>query len=113
MKDATIRKRYPKDYAVMLKQIYPWLRHSDYTVTYNIRVYTDIEEVRRVFRTDPSRLRLVDFYTLANGLVEGSPEYFEVFEKAVEIYPEDNVANLNAANIAMQRATMILHRAGC
>lgn len=118
VKDATIRKRYPKDYAVMLKQIYPWLRHSDYTVTYNIRVYTDIEEVRRVFRTDPSRLRLVDFYTLANSLVEGSPEYFEVFEKAVEIYPEDNVANLNAANIAMQRgdydlAQSRLLKSGC
>lgn len=102
-KDVLIRKRYPADYAVMLKEIYPWLRHSDYAVTYNIRVYTDIEDVRRAFKADPSRLRLVDFYTLANSLDEGSPEYFEVFEKAVEIYPDDPVANLNAANIAMQR----------
>ena len=102
-KDRMLKETYPEDYQVILKEIYPWLRHSDYTVRYRIREYADINEIRRVFAADPTRLRLVDFYTLANTYPEGSPEYFNVFETAVGVYPDDPVANLNAANIAMQR----------
>ena len=102
-KDNMLKQTYPADYQVILKEIYPWLRHSDYTVKYRIREYADINEIRRVFAADPTRLRLVDFYTLANTYEEGSPEYFEVFETAAKVYPDDPVANLNAANIAMQR----------
>ncbi len=100
-KDHTIRQRFPQDYSVILKEIYPWLRHSDYTVRYSIRTYTDLAEIRRVFATDPTRLRNVDFYTLAQSYPEGSPEYCAVFEKAVEVYPDDPGSNLNAANIRM------------
>ncbi|MDE6118615.1 MAG: DUF3868 domain-containing protein [Muribaculaceae bacterium] len=102
-KDHTIRQRFPQDYAVILKQIYPWLRHSDYTVRYSIRTYTSVDEIRRVYDVDPTRLRNVDFYTLAQSYPEGSPEYCAVFEKAVEVYPDDPGSNLNAANIEMKR----------
>ncbi|MCM1355355.1 MAG: DUF3868 domain-containing protein [Staphylococcus sp.] len=102
-RDRAIKTRYPAEYAVILKEIYPWLRHSDYTVTYSIRTFTSVEEIREVFHTDPSRLRNVDFYTLAQSYPEGSQEYCDVFEKAVEIYPDDPISNLNAANIEMKR----------
>ena len=33
----------------------------------------------------------------------GSEEFIKVFEKAVEVYPDDPVSNLNAANAALMR----------
>ncbi len=105
-KDHTIRQRFPEDYSVILKQIYPWLRHSDYTVRYSIRTYTDLAEIRRVYEADPTRLRNVDFYTLAQSYPEGSQEYCDVFETAVEVYPDDPGSNLNAANIEMRRGNL-------
>ena len=102
-RDRAIKVGFPRDYAVILKDIYPWLRHSDYTVTYSIRTFTTVEEIREVFKTDPTRLRNVDFYTLAQSYPEGSDEYAAVFEKAVEVYPNDEISNLNAANIEMKR----------
>ena len=105
-KDHYIRDTYPADYKVILKEIYPWLRHSDYTVKYRIKVYTDIEELKRVFASDPTRLRPVDFYTLAQLHPEGSPEYLKVMETAVGVYPDDPMLNLNAANIELMRGDL-------
>lgn len=102
-RNSAIQTRYPEDYAIILKDIYPWLRHSDYKVKYVIKTYTTLEEIKRVYASDPTRLRNVDFYTLAQSYPEGSPEYCAVFEKAVEVYPDDPMLNLNAANIEMQR----------
>lgn len=98
-KDHYIRATYPADYKVILKEIYPWLRHSDYTVSYRIKVYTDIDELKRVYAADPTRLRPVDFYTLARLHDEGSEEYLNIMKTAVEVYPDDPMLNLNAANI--------------
>lgn len=75
-------------------------------MTYSIRVYTDIDEIRRAFAADPSRLRAVDFYTLAQTYPVGSPDYCKVFAKAVEVYPDDPMLNLNAANIEMERGDL-------
>lgn len=102
-KNLAIQTRFPEDYAVLLGEVYPWLRHSDYKVTYAIRQYTSLEEIQSAYRTDPTRLRTVDFYTLARSYAEGSEEYCEVFETAVGVYPDDPMLNLNAANIEMKR----------
>lgn len=116
-KNTAIQTQFPADYKIIHKEIYPWLRHSDYTVKYVIKIYTTLEEIRRAYAEDPSRLRAVDFYTLAQALPEGSPEYCEVFETAVKVYPDDPVLNLNAANIELRRgnydrAQSYLHQAG-
>lgn len=105
-KDMAIRTQFPADYAVILKEIYPWLRHSDYTVTYAIKTYTDINEIKEVFATDPTRLRNVDFYTLAQTFEEGSDDYCKVIGKAVEVYSDDPMLNLNMANIEMRRGNL-------
>lgn len=102
-KDRTIKERYPEDYKIILADVYPALRHSDYKVKYSIRTYTDIEELKRVFASTPERLRPVDFSRIAATYPSDSPEYKDVFMKAVEIYPDDELANLNAANIALER----------
>ena len=100
-KNTFIQRTYPADYKVILKEIYPWLRHSDYTVKYRIKVYTDINALNRLYGSDPSRLRPVDFYTVAAQYPEGSKEYLDVMRTAVEVYPDDPMLNLNAANIAL------------
>ena len=102
-KDARLKRTYPDDYAVILRDIYPALRHSDYRIEYTIRTYTDVAEIRRVMQTAPQKLSLNEFFLLAQTLEVGSAEYNEVFETAVRMYPTDEVANLNAANAAMSR----------
>ena len=102
-KEALIKKRYPGEYKFLLQNVYPGLRHSDYTIEYTIRQFTDLNEIREVMATAPQKLSLNEMFLLAQSLEPGSQEYNEVFETAVRMYPNDEVANLNAANSAMQR----------
>lgn len=103
VKDWTIKKNYPEDYKFLLLNCYPALRHSDYKVEYVIRSYTDVKEIEQVWRSNPQKLSLEEFYLLAQTYQPGSDDFNEVFETAVRMYPNDEVANLNAANIAMQK----------
>ena len=102
-KEALIKSRYPEEYRFLLQTVYPGLRHSDYTIEYTIRQFTDLNEIREVMVTAPQKLSLNEMFLLAQSLEPGSQEYNEVFETAVRMYPNDEVANLNAANSAMQR----------
>ena len=97
-----VQKRYPAEYKFLLDSIYPALRHSDYTVKYRIRTFVDIEELKAVYATNPANLRPVDFQRIAATYPSDSPEYEQVYLKAVELYPNDPEANLNAANIALR-----------
>ena len=102
------RELFPANYKILLKDVYPWLRHTDYLIKYTIRSYTDIEEIKEVLKTRPQNLSLNEIYLLANTYEEGSDEYNEVFETAVRLYPNDPLANINAANIAMSRNDVAL-----
>lgn len=101
-KDHEIRRRFPQEYAVILDSVYPALRHSDYTVRYAIRTTVDIEQLKAMMAATPERLRPVDFYRIAASYPIGSPEYEQALMKAVEIWPADPEANINAANISMR-----------
>lgn len=106
VKDRKIKSAYPADYAYLLQHVYPALRHSDYTVTYVVRAYSDIEEIKRLLKTAPQKLSLQEMYRAAQEMTLGSDEYNETFDIAVRMFPEDRVANLNAANAAMSRGDM-------
>lgn len=97
------RELFPADYPWLLKNVYPWLRHTDYLIKYTVRNYTDVEEIKKVLKTRPENLSLYEIYLLANCYEPGSDEYVQVFETAVKLYPHDELANINAANIAMSR----------
>lgn len=101
-----IRKEYPDQYRTMLAAWYPALRHSDYTVSYKIRPMTD-EEAAELIKTQPSLLSLSKMYRIAALYEPGSDDYNEVFNTAVAIYPNDPVANVNAANIALGRGDLV------
>ena len=116
-KDGRMKLRYPAEYAQLLKEAYPGLRHSDYRIEYTVRHYEDTEEIARIMRTTPQKLSLEELFVLAQTLEPGSEDYAEVYETAVHLYPGDETANLNAANAAMQRgdlegAERYLSRAG-
>ena len=105
-KEWKIKTTFPKDYAFLLKEVYPGLRHSDYAVKYEVRTYTDVEEIKRLLKTQPQKLSLQEMYLAAQDMEPGSDEYNETFEIAVRMFPDDEVANLNVANVAMSRGDM-------
>ncbi len=105
-KEALIKRAYPSDYAFLLKEVYPGLRHSDYAVKYEVRAYTDVNEIKRLIKTQPSKLSLNEMYLAARDMEPGSPEFEETFDVAVRMFSDDPVANLNAANAAMQAGDM-------
>lgn len=88
------------DYRIILQDIYPALRHSDYTVKYTIRNFT-VDEAKDLIYTDPKQLSLNEMFQVAQTYEPGSEKYNEVFEIAVRMYPNDPVSNLNAAITAI------------
>lgn len=83
-------------YKVLLRDVYPSLRHSDYRVDYNIRKFS-ADEAKQIIQSDPSKLSLNEMFLVAETYEAGSEPFNEVFEVAVRMYPNDPVSNLNAA----------------
>lgn len=102
-KEAKIKRTYPEEYRFMLQNYYPALRHTDYRIAYNIRGYSDVEEIKRILTTSPQKLSLNEFYLVAQEYEPGTDEFTDVFETAVRMFPADETANLNAANAAIRR----------
>ena len=103
IKDKRIQARYGSEYIFLLNEVYPTLRRSDYRIEYSVRSYNDVETIRQIMATSPHKLSLSEMYLLAQTMEPGSEEYNDVFETAVRLYPNDETANLNAANAAMSR----------
>lgn len=95
-----------RPYAFLLKEVYPALRHSDYTVHYTVRSF-DVEEGKKLIYTRPDLLSLNEMFYIARSYSEGSEEYKKVFQIAVRQYPDDPVANLNAASIALENKQLV------
>lgn len=119
IKDPDARDRALKRLAVyptLLNEVYPALRHSDYTVYYTVRDFT-VDEAKEIFRTRPWQLSQAEMYRVAKTYRIGSDEYVKLFLTAVQMFPDDETANLNAAAIALRAhdlplAERYLERAG-
>ena len=116
-KEWWIKKNWREDYNYLYIHCYPALRHSDYTIEYTVRKYTSPKEIEDIMNTAPQKLSLEEFYVLAQTYEEGSTQLHELFEIAVRMYPNDEIANLNAANSAISsgdygRALRYLDKAG-
>lgn len=101
----------------MLQNFYPALRHTDYRIDYNIRKFNKVEEIKRIMAEQPQKLSLNEFYLVAGKYEPGTDEFTDVFETAVRMFPNDEIANLNAANAAIRRddfatARRYLNKAG-
>ena len=100
-KEWKIKSTYPDEYKFMLQNFYPPLRHTNYRVSYTVRQYNDPQEILQIMKTRPGNLSLDEFYTAASVLEPGTEEFNDVFETAARMFPNDPVANLNAANSAI------------
>lgn len=86
----------------LINNVYPSLRRTEYTVNYEVRDF-NLEEARKLVKTRPQKLSLKEMYAVANSYEKGSKEYNEVFDIAVMMFPDDELANINAANTALNR----------
>lgn len=116
-KETKIKRTYPEEYRFMLQHFYPALRHTDYRINYTIRTFSEVEEIKRIMTEQPQKLSLNEFYLVAQKYEPGTEEFTDVFETAVRIFPNDTIANLNAANAAIRRddyvrAEQYLEKAG-
>ena len=103
VKESKIKRTYPTEYRFMMQHFYPALRHTDYRIAYNIRTFSDVEEIKRIMAERPQKLSQNEFYLVAGKYEPGTDEFTDVFETAVRMFPNDEIANLNAANAAIRR----------
>lgn len=99
-KDNLLKSRFPEQYSYLLMNIYPTLRRADYQVEYDVRNYITVEEIAAVMAVAPQKLSLDELFLYAKSLDKDSPEFREVMEVAVRMFPDDPEANLNAATTA-------------
>ena len=101
-KEYRIKALDAKMYQALLRDCYPALRHTDYVIHYTVRPY-NVEEAKALLKTRPQLLSLEEMYLVAQTYEVGSEEFNEVFDIAVRMYPEDPIANINAAAMELQR----------
>jgi hypothetical protein len=89
-------------YRLIFDEFYPRLRRTDYRVDYTVASFT-VEDGKRVFRSNPQNLSLNEMYMIAKTYEPGGRAFNEVFERAVSLFPESDVANINAAAAALER----------
>ncbi len=116
-KERYIKNNWNAEYKYLLNNCYPALRRTDYTIGYVIREYSTPEEIEQIMNSAPQKLSMEEFYVLAQTYDPNSEEHLNLWELAVKMYPEDSIANLNAANVAMikkdyERAIQHLEKAG-
>jgi len=88
-------------YPQILNEFYPKLRRVLCRVDYTVRGF-NVEEAKEIIKKHPQQLSLEEMFLSANTYGVEEPEFAEVFEIAVRMYPENEVANLNAAASALQ-----------
>ena len=102
-----IKFTYKDQYAWLLENVYPALRHSDYRIQFEIKTYTDVAEILEVMADRPQNLSLAELFVAANSQPVGSELYDRAFDLAVTMYPDDETANLNAGINAMRRGDLV------
>lgn len=115
-RDHKMRDTYPSTYRYMLDNWYPALRHSDYVVNYSVRPFS-VDEAKALLHSKPQQLSLREMFFVAQTYEPGSDAFNEAFEIAVRMYPDDPVANYNAASARLERedydgAAAYLQKAG-
>lgn len=85
-----------KTYKTLLNDYYPKLRRTEYTIAYTISAI-DIECIRQAVKSSKKELTLNEIHTIARSYHHDSKEFKEVFDIAVQLYPNDETAIINSA----------------
>ena len=102
----SIRDTYTDEYRYLLREVYPGLRRSDYDISFNFSDFT-LEQAKEIYKKRPYQLSLRELWDVAQTMEPNSPEYNKVLQQAVNIYPDDPVANLNLANVAIRQKDLL------
>lgn len=87
-------------YTAMLHEIYPKVRRVVCSVDYTVREFT-IEEGRRIINEHPELLSMYEMHQIAFSYPGNSPEFLDAFRTAERIYPQNEIALLNGAIVAL------------
>lgn len=101
-KEQQMRRETPEGFSYVLKEVFPALRCTDYTVIYTVRPFT-LEESERVFETRPVNLNLSEIYRLADKYAHNEEKYYSIIRKAYMLYPNDSYINLTMAYLAIRK----------
>lgn len=116
-KDEELQKGFPNNYKILLWEVYPKLRRSDYSIRYTVCNFTKPEVIAEMLRTNPSKLSYEEVMMLARTYKEGSAEREALALKSAELFPTDERAQLQGAFVALGRndlksAAKMLEKAG-
>jgi tetratricopeptide (TPR) repeat protein len=101
-KERMMRREAPEGYNYILKNVYPSLRCTNYTVIYTVRPFT-LEESERVFETRTINLNLNEIYRLADKYATQEEKYYSIMRKASLLYPNDTYINLTMSFLAIKK----------
>lgn len=95
---------------------FPELRYTEFSIRTCLKPFTDIQ-LRDVMKNEPETLSLSQFYRVALSYGHGTPEFHETMMLALKYFPDDEIANTNAAALAVDEkrfddAKPYLERAG-
>ncbi|WP_295935954.1 DUF3868 domain-containing protein [uncultured Alistipes sp.] len=89
-------------YRNLLNNVYPPLRRNEFQISYEIRPYS-VEEAREVFKVNPNMLSLNEMFLVAQSYPAGSAEFKEVFDTTVRMFPESDIAKVNAGAMEIEQ----------
>lgn len=100
----------------ILPEWFPKLRATKFAISTRLKPMSDAE-LARVLEKTPELMSLNQMFRVARLYEEGSDEFNRVIEIALRYYPDDEVANANAAVAALNRgeletAERLLRKAG-
>lgn len=91
-----------RPYRYILKTLYPSLRNSQCEIDYTVKDFT-LKESIYILGTDPKYLSQNEMYKIAMTYPRGSKSFMDVMDIAIQHYPEDQIANLNEAAVALNK----------
>lgn len=85
-----------RTYNRLLREFYPLLRRNEYHITFVSRPF-NVQEAANILKTRPKLLSLNEIFLVAQTFPEDSPQYKEAFDIAADTFPDNPLANINAA----------------
>jgi len=101
-KEKDLKAACGAEFRLVLNNLYPKLRHTDCMIEYTVRNFS-VAETKQILQEQPQKLSLLEFYNYACQFQVGSNDFCDVLETAVKMFPSDETANLNAANVALSK----------
>ncbi len=82
--------------------LFSGLRRVEYRLDYTVAAFT-VEQGKQVMKTRPGTLSLGELFLIAGSYPAGSDDFNEVLKMAALLYPDSDIANMNAAASALER----------